>query len=203
VPVLGFILWKVLGILGLGVVVYTLLMAAQERRENQVAAKAASIPTMTPASDAAASDAAAATSGIAASDSPSANTIVPDTVLPRAGFWIRIGALLIDAILIGVAFSMLKQDGIYLPALAAYGAFMWKFKSTTVGGIVCNLKVVRADGRELDWSTAIVRALSCFLSLAVAGLGFLWIVFDDNRQAWHDKIAGTVVVRTPRGVSLV
>jgi uncharacterized RDD family membrane protein YckC len=38
--------------------------------------------------------------------------------------------------------------------------------------------------------------------LAVAGLGFIWIVFDDAKQAWHDKIAGTVVVRVPKGVPL-
>jgi uncharacterized RDD family membrane protein YckC len=113
-------------------------------------------------------------------------------------------ALLIDAILIGVVFSVLHDaEGIFLPALAAYGAVMWKLKGTTIGGILCNLQVVRLDGRELDWGTAIVRALSCFLSLAVAGLGFLWIVFDNERQSWHDKIAGTVVVRAPQGVSLV
>jgi uncharacterized RDD family membrane protein YckC len=33
------------------------------------------------------------------------------------------------------------------------------------------------------------------LSLVVAGLGFIWIAFDGAKQAWHDKIAGTVVVR--------
>jgi uncharacterized RDD family membrane protein YckC len=34
--------------------------------------------------------------------------------------------------------------------------------------------------------------------MAVAGLGFLWIGFDHGKQAWHDKIAGTVVVRVAR-----
>jgi len=72
-----------------------------------------------------------------------------------------------------------------------------------IGGIVFGLQVVRADGRPVDWSTAIVRALGCFLSLVVVGLGFIWIAFDDQRQGWHDKIAGTVVVRVPKGVSLL
>ncbi len=75
---------------------------------------------------------------------------------------------------------------------------MWKLKGTTIGGIVCNLQVVRVDGRDIDWDTALVRALSCFLSLAAAGLGFFWIAFDAQRQAWHDKIAGTLVVYRPR-----
>ena len=76
-------------------------------------------------------------------------------------------------------------------------------KGATIGGIVFDLQVVRVDGRPLDWATAIVRALSCFLSLFIFGLGFIWIAVDHERQAWHDKIAGTVVVRLPKGVSLV
>jgi uncharacterized RDD family membrane protein YckC len=87
--------------------------------------------------------------------------------------------------------------------LATYGAIMWKLKGTTVGGIVCDLKVVRIGGGPLDWGTAVVRALGCFLSLVVAGLGFIWIAVDREHQAWHDKIAGTVVVRVPKGVGLV
>jgi len=124
---------------------------------------------------------------------------------PRAGFWIRMLALLIDTILISVAISALTHSGgkLFLVSLATYGAIMWKLKSTTVGGIVCNLKVVRIDGRPMDWPTAVIRALGCFLSLIVVGLGFIWIAFDDGRQSWHDKIAGTAVVRTPQGVSLL
>ena len=80
---------------------------------------------------------------------------------------------------------------------------MWKLRGSTVGGIVLDLQVVRLDGREIDWPTAIVRALGCFLSLAVAGLGFFWIAFDEEKQAWHDKIAGTVVVRVVKGAPLV
>lgn len=90
-----------------------------------------------------------------------------------------------------------------LLVLATYGAVMWKLRGSTIGGIVFDLQVVRLDGRPIDWQTAIVRALGCFLSLAVAGLGFFWIAFDHGKQAWHDKIAGTAVVRVAKGASLV
>ncbi|HEX3842773.1 MAG TPA: RDD family protein [Steroidobacteraceae bacterium] len=124
--------------------------------------------------------------------------------LPRAGFWIRMLALLIDLILVGVALSWVHHGGRgMMLLLATYGAIMWKLKGTTVGGIVCDLKVVRIGGGPVDWGTAIVRALGCFLSLVVAGLGFIWIAVDHEHQAWHDKIAGTVVVRVPKGVGLV
>jgi len=91
----------------------------------------------------------------------------------------------------------------HLVILAIYGAVMWKLRGATVGGIVFDLHVVRLDGRPIDWETAIVRALGCFLSLFVVFLGFIWIAFDDNSQAWHDKIAGTVVVRVKKGAPLV
>jgi len=108
-------------------------------------------------------------------------------------------ALLIDVILIGFAMSVLHHMvHLHLLALAGYGAVMWKLRGATVGGIIFDLRVVRLDGRAVDWETAIVRALGCFLSLAVAGLGFIWIAFDGAHQAWHDKIAGTVVVRVPK-----
>jgi len=63
--------------------------------------------------------------------------------------------------------------------------------------------VVRIDARPVDWPTAIVRALGCFISIVVIGLGFIWIAFDPEKQGWHDKIAGTVVVRVPNTVPLV
>lgn len=230
VPVLGFIAYKLIGILGLGVVIYTLILTAREKREGQLAAAAAGSAPKPAAPDpgaaAATATAAAAAAGATVSgadESPGAAEpaqaapqasepaaaaagrapAVDASTLPRAGFWIRMLALFIDVVLIGIVFSVLHSDNAFLLALAAYGAVMWKLKGTTIGGILCNLKVVRVDGRELDWSTTIVRALSCFLSMIVAGLGFLWIVFDDGRQAWHDKIAGTAVVRVPQGVSLL
>jgi uncharacterized RDD family membrane protein YckC len=109
-------------------------------------------------------------------------------------------ALLLDLVLVAVLMDVLGHSAhdMELLVLAVYGAVMWKLRGTTVGGIVFDLHVVRVDGRPVDWETAIVRALGCFLSLFVVFLGFIWIALDDNHQAWHDKIAGTVVVRAKR-----
>jgi uncharacterized RDD family membrane protein YckC len=123
--------------------------------------------------------------------------------LPRVGFWLRLGALLIDFFLVGIICAPSGVPELIPVVLASYAASMWKTKGTTVGGIICNLRVVRLDDRPLDWATAIVRALGCFLSFALGGLGFVWVVFDDEKQSWHDKIAGTTVVRTPKTVSLI
>ena len=111
---------------------------------------------------------------------------------------------MLDALLVGIVIGLLHHlFNLELLVLAAYGAVMWKLRGSTIGGIVFDLQVVRLDGRDIDWATAIVRALACFLSVAAAGLGFIWIAFDHDKQAWHDKIAGTVVVRVAKGMSLV
>ena len=214
VPVLGFLVYHLLGILGFGAVVYTLILAGRARQASKAeptpaGVSQASIDTAAPTSTAPPADEPAPaapeepqTAASAASAAPAASPaqVLPQATasMPRAGFWIRMAALLIDILLVGFAMSVLHQVvHLHLLVLAAYGAVMWKLRGSTVGGIVFDLKVVRVDGRAVDWETAIVRALGCFLSLAVAGLGFIWIAFDGANQAWHDKIAGTVVVRVP------
>jgi uncharacterized RDD family membrane protein YckC len=200
IPVVGIIAYKLLGIIGLGVVVYTILLSIRQRQANRAPTVAVPAPAVA-AAPAPEPSAAAPASTAAPATAPTAPV---DATAPRAGFWIRMGALLIDIILIGIITSILDSPGeIWLIAIAGYGALMWKIKGTTIGGLVCGVKVVRRDGAEINWDTAIVRALGCFLSMVVAGLGFLWIVFDEDRQAWHDKIAGTLVVRTTRPESLV
>jgi len=105
---------------------------------------------------------------------------------------------------VAMAVSIVHHDGhLILVSLMVYGALMWKLRGTTIGGILCRLQVVRADGRAMDWATSIVRALSCLLSLVLLGLGFIWIAIDPDGQGWHDKIAGTLVVRTPTSKPLV
>ena len=208
IPVIGFIAYKLLGVIGLGVVAYTILLTIRERSANRARVVAAAAPVAAAAAPGASFSDAPADPAPAQSAEPAAASVPPPApaaiTAPRAGFWIRMGALMIDIVLISVIVGILDLSGeTFIVALAAYGALMWKLKSTTIGGLVCGLKVVRRDGGEINWDTAIVRALGCFLSMVVAGLGFLWIVFDEDRQAWHDKIAGTLVVRTTRPESLV
>jgi uncharacterized RDD family membrane protein YckC/cytoskeletal protein CcmA (bactofilin family) len=212
VPVAGFLVYKLLGFFGFGAVVYTLLLRVQARRaaNGQPAYAGASPPSTAPQSASAESAAPQATPPLSAAPpgvppAAAAAAMPPQftAALPRAGFWVRMGALLLDVVLVGFAMGLLHPFGhgfgdFHIVVLAIYGAVMWKVRGTTVGGIVFDLHVVRMDGRPVDWETAIVRALGCFLSLCVVFLGFIWIAFDPNRQAWHDKIAGTVVVRAKR-----
>jgi uncharacterized RDD family membrane protein YckC len=203
VPVLGFIVYAALGLIGFGAVMYALFVMLGAARGRGPQAGAPTGPEPAAAASPKTPPEGAAPGAPAA---PAATAAPIDwTTLPRAGFWIRVAALLIDLVLVGFVLNLIdhgRSAGTLL-VLAAYGAVMWKLRGTTVGGIICNLRVARIDGRPINWETAVLRALGCFLSLVVAGLGFFWIAFDRERQGWHDKIAGTVVVLVPKVRGLV
>ena len=55
----------------------------------------------------------------------------------------------------------------------------------------------------MTFVVALVRALAAAVSIVILFLGFLWIAWDKDKEGWHDKIAGTQVVRVPRSVPLV
>ncbi len=123
---------------------------------------------------------------------------------PRVGFWPRFAAATIDMILIGVINIMTFQSAeSFWFLLASYHGLLWAWKGTTVGGSVLNLRLVRVDGRPMDWQTSIVRLLGAVVSLVPLGLGFFWVSWDAEFQSWHDRIAGTTIVKPDRRVSLV
>jgi uncharacterized RDD family membrane protein YckC len=122
---------------------------------------------------------------------------------PKAGLWERLCAAFLDIILIGILSGIAHVGPVCLIVALAYFAGMWAWKGTTIGGIVLKLKVVRTDGRPLTFVVAIVRGLAAAFSTVILFLGFLWIAWDKDKQGWHDKIAGTEVIRLPHSAPLV
>lgn len=214
VPILALVVAMLISIFGLGTVIYTLILSMRRNGTKPAPAAPAVPPAGTPPPPApavalAAGGPAGSVEGAISPALPAAPVApsISAVTLPRAGFWIRTAALLIDVILCAIVLKLIPfvhlRCGVFLLALATYGAVLWKLRGTTVGGSICHLKVVRLDDRPLDWTCAIVRALSCFLSLVVVGLGFVWVAFDEDKQSWHDKIAGTTVVTVPKGIALI
>ena len=120
------------------------------------------------------------------------------STFPRARFFNRIGALLIDLVMVAfVAYLLEIHGGKTILLFLAYRVAHWSWRGTTVGGIICRLRLVRTDGAPIRFTEAAVRGLGSILSTLVFGLGWLWILWDEERQAWHDKIAGTFVVQVP------
>jgi len=129
--------------------------------------------------------------------------VTAELAYPKASFWERMGAGFLDIVLVSILSSIVGGVPLGFFVALAYFAGMWAWKGTTIGGIVLGLKVVRMDGDVVTFPVALVRALAGGFSIVVLFLGFLWIAWDAEKQAWHDKIAGTLVLRLPRGTPLV
>lgn len=135
--------------------------------------------------------------------------------LEYVGFWARTGASLIDSILIGIIiFPILTAfygqsywDSTALivgpmdflvswvfPAVAVI--LFWASKQATPGKMAVSAKIVDArTGNAATTGQLIGRYLAYYVSLIPLGLGYFWVGFDPRKQGWHDKLAGTVVVR--------
>jgi uncharacterized RDD family membrane protein YckC len=215
VPVLGGLVWIVISFVGFACALTTLFSPKKQApgAGSPPAAAAAAAPAAAMVAPAAVALAATPAEVAPEMPPPLAAPLAPspapvplalphlsEASLPRAGFWIRMVAILIDMVLMGI---LTRMHDWFPVVVAVYCAVLWKLRGATIGDIIFGLKIVRADGGTMEWVTVIVRALACFFSLIAAGLGFIWIAFDREKQGWHDKIAGTVVVRLPKGASLV
>lgn len=142
--------------------------------------------------------------------------------LQYVGFWLRFWASMIDSLLIclitiPLAYTWLDEDtpvfditlsgpvsilvSYVLPA-AVVIAF-WAGRHATPGKMVFGAKIVDArTGAAPSLKQHVVRYLGYFISTFFCLLGFIWIAFDPRKQGWHDKLAGTVVVRPLRGATL-
>ncbi len=132
-----------------------------------------------------------------------------------AGFWIRAGASLIDTLLLVVVTlpltMMIYGNSVWesekiilgpadflinytLPFIAII--LFWFYKSATPGKMALNIKIVNAnDGGKLSVGQSIGRYFAYFPAAIVLLIGFIWAAFDKRKQGWHDKLAGTVVIR--------
>ena len=83
-------------------------------------------------------------------------------------------------------------------AIAALG-YGWLLNAIgwSPGKRALGLRLVRLDGQPPGLGAGFARTVCWPLSVALLGLGLLWPLFDRNRQAWHDKLAATYVVRRP------
>jgi uncharacterized RDD family membrane protein YckC len=74
-----------------------------------------------------------------------------------------------------------------------YNTGFWVLVGQTPGKRIMGVRLVRTDGGRVTWGNAIRRELGYILSF-ILFLGYFWILVDDRRQGWHDKVAGTLVI---------
>lgn len=142
--------------------------------------------------------------------------VTAESVIDYVGFWARVGAALIDTIIIGLVtapllytiygpeyFSQTEQMlmgkadfliSYIFPAIAVI--LFWHFKSATPGKMLIHAKIVDAKTYNAPSTGQLIgRYLAYFISTIPLGLGLIWVAFDRRKQGWHDKLAGTLVIR--------
>ena len=141
--------------------------------------------------------------------------------LEYAGFWVRVWASLIDTLLLGV-FVYPLLTALYgqaywntstfvrgpldfllswvLPAIVVL--LFWVTRQATPGKMAISARIVDArTGDKPSTGQLLGRYLGYFVSAIPFCLGLLWVAFDPRKQGWHDKLAGTVVVRKKGGAT--
>lgn len=142
----------------------------------------------------------------------------PAPGLKYGGFWVRVVAFILDAIVLAVltaAVSPIVSGGNMVTTTSAgvvtinytanavgllidliYFVGFWAWRGQSPGMIPFNMRVVMADdGGKVDIVRCLLRYVGLLISFAILLLGVIWVGFDRRKQGWHDKIAGTVVVR--------
>jgi uncharacterized RDD family membrane protein YckC len=141
--------------------------------------------------------------------------------LEYAGFWIRVWASVIDTVLVSVIILPLLT-AIYgsaywdsekviqgpmdfllswvAPAIAV--VLFWISRQATPGKLAVGARIVDAKtGGNPSTGQLLGRYAGYYLAAIPLLLGFIWVAFDPRKQGWHDKLAGTVVVRKKAGTT--
>ena len=122
---------------------------------------------------------------------------------PRANFGQRLAAYLIDVVILaipyGILYAILDQVVAYLVTLVIGIAYFAYFEGSasgqTPGKKVLKIRVVDFNtGGPIGMGRALVRYVARIVSSIPCALGYLWMLWDREKQTWHDKLGSTVVV---------
>ena len=125
----------------------------------------------------------------------------------RAGFWRRLAGAFIDGIVLGIVSGILRGvlgngagGGVGFVISAAYfTVFIGAERGQTLGQMALGIRVLGLDnGASIGYGRAFIRWLVSLISGLVLLLGYLWMLWDKEKQCWHDKAANDVVVPVQR-----
>jgi uncharacterized RDD family membrane protein YckC len=122
-----------------------------------------------------------------------------------AGFWKRVGASLLDGIIVGIPLSIILYLTLGLDSVTSnvisfvvqllYTTLMESSdKQATLGKMIVGIKVTDLYGERISFGRAVGRYFAAILSGLILGIGLMMAGWTSKKQALHDMIAGTLVV---------
>lgn len=136
--------------------------------------------------------------------SPGVPTYAGKSSGPRAGWWRRFGAWLVDILILAVPniviALLLDAPGLeallqFIIGITYFAYFEGGPTGQTVGKRALGIRVIDLKaGGPIGYGRGVLRYIARILSTIVFFLGYFWMLWDPEKQCWHDKIAGDVVV---------
>jgi uncharacterized RDD family membrane protein YckC len=130
-----------------------------------------------------------------------------------AGFFRRLVAFVVDGVMLyllitAIMFVLLRitrdvdpsnlqhlSQIVGLSVGAIYSIYFWvNHNGATPGKKLMKIRIKKIDDTPLDYRTAIVRYIGSYVSAYALAIGYLWMIWDKEKQTWHDKFAKTVVI---------
>jgi uncharacterized RDD family membrane protein YckC len=121
--------------------------------------------------------------------------------LPYAGFWMRVGAYLLDIVILAIPLTILAFIPILGIVLNIVGIWLYfalqesSERQATIGKRALNIYVTDLQGRRISFGQATGRYFSKIISGLILGIGYLMAGFTEKKQGLHDMIASTLVKR--------
>jgi uncharacterized RDD family membrane protein YckC len=124
---------------------------------------------------------------------------------PRAGFWVRFGAFFLDGMLLLVPYVVAVAGAdkgtavdVWMLASVLYFTLLeGGARGRTLGKRVFRIRVIdHATGGPIGYGRAFIRWIGLWVSFLPFLLGFLWMLWDPEKQTWHDRMSHSVVVPT-------
>jgi uncharacterized RDD family membrane protein YckC len=122
---------------------------------------------------------------------------------PRAGFWRRFAALVVDGVvllIVRLVFSIVLTRSLaslleVVLGIGYYTYFEGSSAGQTPGKRALGIRVIDfGAGGSIGYARAAVRWLMSIVSVLALFIGYLWMLWDRERQTWHDKVSNAVVV---------
>ena len=93
-----------------------------------------------------------------------------------------------------IIFNPITASLVSLLVILSYNLFFWTFSGSSPGKSIMGIRIIPLNGKRISLWRGLLRYFGYYISAIPFGLGFLWIIIDNRRMAWHDKLSRTCVI---------